>query len=414
MSLSCFAISCTSSKKLIPNSQNVRTILNKRQKKTCTFDKSSTKNLDKMLGELIPKTVGTRYSFSFLETSLSEALIELSVESQTPIVFGEEVSSLITLNIVSKTFEEALSMIAKAGPYDYKKYDSYYYVGVLDPSEESWSKLIYEYTYKLKNIKPSVLKNSMPKPLAGLVFHNEYSNTVHIQAPRYKAIQILKFIRESDAKKAQIRIRLTIIELNRTGSNFVGKIFQSGTLFDYEPASLSLTVPTLINGTNYLKFLYTISALKEKGHAQIKATPTLLTMEQHPAKFESLKKNLLVIGGSSLTARPEFIESGVLFQITPYLVNNNTIRLSIKDSHSSTYDPDTQLLNKHKINTEVEVKEGDSVLLGGMIYDKKEKILTKVPVLNQIPLVGAFFKSKQDMTESREILFSIRPEIYCN
>ncbi len=384
------------------------------KKNQCSLKESDDKEINTLINSLKPSKKGSKFSFNFLETGVTEALFELSLESGTPVVFSENVSGSTSFNASDKSFEEILELITKTGPFDYKKYASHYYVGLLDKDDPSWDQLIYNTDYKLKFIKASKLSSTLSKNFSSYVKVDSQSNTVFINAPRTQSLKILNHIKKIDRPRKQVRIQLTIMELNKKASKFIGKRFNFGTALDYDQSSVSLIeAPTLLSTTKYLKFLYSIKLMQSRGLAKVRATPTIITMEEKLAKFKTTNKALLSPPNITNQNRAEFIEFGTLFQIVPFIVNDKTIRLKIEDSYSSTFNPDTFMVNEHRLDTEVEVKHGESLLIGGMIYEKKEKFITKVPVLGDLPLIGGFFKNKNNKTETTEVLFAIRPKIEC-
>lgn len=417
-SMTVLLVSCASKKRAdFESASENNSAAIKQEFKTCptTVNEKTIALVKRIINSLNPNSKDEqKYEFSFLEYDIKEALIELSSRSSKSIVFGENISGMVSLNINNRTFEEALEMIIKTGPYDYKKFENYYYVGLSERSEKSWDKLTYKYQFPLQHIRPEDFIITLPENLRSLVTPENNKNSVHIKAPRSEFLEIVKHIKKTDTKRAQIKIQLTIIELNKDSSSFLGQTFQSGALADYMMPNVdNLSIPSLISSQNYLSFLSTIRILKQKGLANIKATPTLLTLENQPAKFQTLNKDLIANRNQNFNLRPEFVDSGILFQIIPRILNENTIRLTIKDSHSSNYDKESFNVNEHKIDTEVEVKLGESILLGGMIYNQNEKVITKVPVLGDIPLIGGFFKNKKESKITKEVIFSIKPEIEC-
>jgi general secretion pathway protein D len=113
---------------------------------------------------------------------------------------------------------------------------------------------------------------------------------------------------------------------------------------------------------------------------------------------------------------------GVLLNITPEISNNNEIILRINPSVSNfkyaadnakqdlirVIAPDT---SEKKLSTVVRIKDGSTIILGGLITNSKGKENSKVPLLGDIPLLGNAFKHTADSLSSQELIFVITPKI---
>ena len=99
--------------------------------------------------------------------------------------------------------------------------------------------------------------------------------------------------------------------------------------------------------------------------------------------------------------------------MTPYLSKNGDITLKIKESGSSTFDEETSDIQEHKISTTIIVRPGESVMFGGMIQQRGKTVITKIPLLGDIPLLGNFFRHTDEQNETKEVIFAIRPRVVC-
>ena len=113
---------------------------------------------------------------------------------------------------------------------------------------------------------------------------------------------------------------------------------------------------------------------------------------------------------------------GVLLNITPEISENNEIILRINPSVSNFKysDDDTRMTNpreiapdtsEKKLSTVVKVKDGSTIILGGLITSNKGKDNSNVPLLSSIPLLGEAFKHSADTLSSSELVFVITPRI---
>jgi type II secretory pathway component GspD/PulD (secretin) len=344
-----------------------------------------------------------RYSFQFLDQSIREALLELSTSTNVPIVFDENVSGLVSVNIQKKNFIKSLDMIVSSGPYDYKYKDGYYYVGVLDPKSSSWSRLSYFYTYKTKSLRPSSILKQINSKYLALISSDDSRNTISINAPRKLLLALATQIHEVDVPRKQVQLNLSIAEISSKGKEYLGSLLNS-TLAGGTIKQLA----TL--GTDQLKgLLYAMNVLRTNGELDVKARPSILVLEGNVAKFSSSIKKILP--PSTAGGKVQFMNAGIDVEIQPRIGENNEVVLTIKNLKLGDITKDE--INEHGLTTSIRIKEGESILIGGMLKEKRVVQITKVPLLGDIPLIGYFFKSKREVQELVEVIFLIRPVILC-
>ena len=122
---------------------------------------------------------------------------------------------------------------------------------------------------------------------------------------------------------------------------------------------------------------------------------------------------------------------GILLNITPEISDQNKIMLRINPSLSALKYPKDNIriedtlgnplprqiapdTKEKKVSTVITVNDGDTVILGGMIAQSKDKQNNNVPVLSEIPLLGNLFKSTADVLSTTELVFIITPRLMDN
>ena len=107
--------------------------------------------------------------------------------------------------------------------------------------------------------------------------------------------------------------------------------------------------------------------------------------------------------GVTLKVTPQINEDGVV-----NLIINQTLR-SVDNSASGINN--NPVFNNQEITTTVVVKDGDNIVLGGLIQTDTEARNTGVPLLNRVPGLGNVFSYQQDNQERRELFIVLRPEV---
>lgn len=167
----------------------------------------------------------------------------------------------------------------------------------------------------------------------------------------------------------------------------------------------------------------TIQALEATNVLQILAEPNLLAMNGHLATFVAggeFPFPTLQGGGSGVgQVTIQFREFGIKLKFTPTLTPRGTIRLHIAPEVSSLDYADAltiqgstvPALTTRKLETEVELENGQSFALAGLLDQQTTETLSKIPGLANIPVLGKFFTSKSISRSNSELLVIVTPEL---
>jgi len=102
--------------------------------------------------------------------------------------------------------------------------------------------------------------------------------------------------------------------------------------------------------------------------------------------------------------------------LTPQINADGVVNLTIEQELSSVDNSasgvnNNPVFNSQNISTNVVVRNGESVVLGGLIQEDNQDLNTGVPGLNRIPVLGGLFSYRQDLNERRELFIVLRPEV---
>jgi len=177
-----------------------------------------------------------------------------------------------------------------------------------------------------------------------------------------------------------------------------------------------------------------IKFLKEQGEVRALSNPKVLTLNNQPALITVGTEYFYTIeqasnsasAGGNFTTQNNLINSvfaGVLLDITPEIGENDTITLKVNPSLSQTRVPissDTADqenrtmppdLDRRQLSAVVTVKDGNRIILGGLIGSRENFKTNKVPLLGDIPGLGYFFKYEEKVRNVEELVIVIEPHI---
>ena len=162
-----------------------------------------------------------------------------------------------------------------------------------------------------------------------------------------------------------------------------------------------------------------IQALTTKNLAKVLAEPNLLVKSGQKGEFLAGSKipyNVLVSTGGTATTSIVFETVGVKLNFTPVVLENGNIALNIDPAEVSSISGTLQvngypIIDTRTIRTFAELKDGESLVLAGLLDEEHIKTMSKVPLLGDIPILGALFRSTQDDLKEKELVFFITPKI---
>lgn len=183
--------------------------------------------------------------------------------------------------------------------------------------------------------------------------------------------------------------------------------------------------------TGTLSLKEVIKFLKTQGDVNSISNPKVLTLNNQPALitvgteyFYKITSTETLAGGNTGTQNTnEDIQSvfaGVLLDITPEISDDKTITLKINPSLSETTSamtggstdrkmpPD---LDRRQLSSVVTVKDGNRIILGGLINNKNTTDTNQVPILGSIPILGYLFKREESIKTTQELVIIIQPHI---
>jgi pilus assembly protein CpaC len=262
-----------------------------------------------------------------------------------------------------------------------------------------------------------------------------------LAAPFGKTIVNNLQVAEAKAER-QILLRIKFAELSRSAANtFAVNLTSTGatnTIGQVSTGQASSTSPssvgsgqttfTISNALNIFAFrpdlnlAAFIQALEQHNLLQTLDEPTLMTSDGKEASFlvgGEFPIPVLQGGANSGAVTIQFREFGVRLKFTPTITGNNNIRLHVQPevsaldySNALSFNGFTiPALSSRKIETNVELGEGQSFVIAGLIDNQVTETLSRIPGLSSLPILGNLFKSKSISKSDDELVVLVTPEI---
>lgn len=271
----------------------------------------------------------------------------------------------------------------------------------------------------------------------GSVKIDERTNKIAVTDYPEKLSEIAGIIREFDEKTPQVLIDAQIIEIRPSDK------FDSGVDWDYwikknlrlavsAPAAgvaNKISIGTASGGivpTEEGEYKGIIDLLRTIGDTKILSSPRIIAINNQEAKIlvgtkepYATQTTVTGEGGTVTTAETiNFVEVGIKLFVTPTINQDNFVTMKIKPEVSSAAEKYTTskgeripIVSTSEAETSVMVKDGITIIIGGLRKDEKSKTVKKVPVLGDIPLLKFFFQNKSDESKKTELVILLTPHI---
>ncbi len=279
---------------------------------------------------------------------------------------------------------------------------------------------------------------------------DEASNALIITAPpdQYRSLEAI--IRKLDIRRAQVLVEAIIAEVSYDSEKKLGvQWIVDGTPDGTGPVGvINLGTPTitsigqaiasgtgvnlgpgtLIGGGKFdsdsVNFAALIQALAKDTSSNILSTPSLMTLDNQEAEIV-IGQNVPFItgsysstGGTNSSVNPfqtvQREDVGLTLRVKPQINEGNAVKLEIEQEVSSIDDSASAsdiVTKKRTIKTVVMVEDGNTIVLGGLIDEDLRQSEEKVPILGDIPLLGALFRSTRTAKTKRNLMVFLRPVI---
>jgi pilus assembly protein CpaC len=216
--------------------------------------------------------------------------------------------------------------------------------------------------------------------------------------------------------------------LYRDGNTRAGTgIFNTDNVFDKTTGDITLPADaqfaTVLSDFGTKNFLAFIQAQAEKGRAKLLAEPNLLAGNRDTASFLEGGEFPVPIAqpgaNGTVTLTIQFREFGVRLNFIPEIVSDSLIKLRVNPEVSSLDFTNGVVLSGFRIpalrtrrtTTTVDVKRNESLIISGMYSEDRERTRTGIPILMDIPILGALFGSTNWTTNETELLIVVTPKL---
>ena len=391
----------------------------------------------------------------FRDTPIDDVLRSLADQSKVNIVKSPKITGNVTASISGVSLREALDNILAVQDCGYVTTKNTIRIVPRDEIALEETRLVskvYRITYADATAVALALKDFLSE--SGGLMVSPGSSNVMVTDTEAKMRAIDEFIKDVDRITPQILVEAKIYDISSTDQLDLGIDWSAGRSVQLDPgtglivggrtepflgsAFSSSIARTTKTDNGFLEFGYlnehinidaVLSAKQDEICAKLLANPRILVLDNEQATIKIVSElpfqELTQTSGGGNIGTTSFREVGVELEVTPHIARDGMIRLKLRPSFSVQVDSvsiamPTQtgtisfpqpVIDTREATTTALIRDGEVVVIGGL--RKKDTIMetSKVPLLGDIPLLGALFRFEGEKTVNSELVVFIRPRI---
>jgi type II secretory pathway component GspD/PulD (secretin) len=382
-----------------------------------------------------PLATGPMVNEIFEETDIREAIQSLASQAEVRVIVDEQVAGSATALIEDEQFESALERILLPLGYIWVKDGHQYIIGTADPSSSLFRYLSQKIDYRPKYFAPNDLLPLLPENLQQYVRVVEKRNLMVVQAPVDICSEILEELENADQPVAQVVLEAMVAVHSPESSYQFGMDLQqmmsgaanSGVNLKLSGLALSGAITPASLGSLFGDFgitSYFLRVLEQEGYLEIRAAPHVMAKNGEQATiainretfFSTQPQNTDVFFRQDI----QKVEAGIVLNITPIIRGDNvTVQIEraevSEDIRESGTDPDLAnpypLINRRFVTTTVDVKDGETIVIGGLSHRQSVDRVSHIPVLGKLWGIGKYFQQIDKQEQQAEVTVFISPRI---
>ena len=415
--------------------------------------------------------VGRRISLDFQQADITNILRLIAEVSGFNIVVGEGVKSKVTMKLVSVPWDQALDMLLKMNGLGMIRQGSIVWVDSLaniakQQDEEARAKdsktkaeELIDRVFYIRNLQAQEVMTSLRQYLSprGVMQFNQGSNALIVRETESKLAIVKQLVEGLDLEVPQVQIEARIVQAdtvyarglgiqwgfqagNRTPtdfftlSNITGPFGQiAGTGNTTIDRTFLVNLPAQVGGLPAVPSIgwtfgklggdfaldMRLSAGELLGLSKVIAAPKITTLDKREAKIsqgESIPFQTTSLQGTQTT----FVDANLELNVTPQITSRDPkeegkrILMRVRATRNAVgarSNPAGPSIDRREATTQVIVKDGETMVIGGVFVDTQSNNVQGVPYLSRMPVLGWLFKNKSETVSKQELLIFLTPSI---
>ncbi|NGZ08529.1 MAG: type IV pilus secretin family protein [Nitrospira sp. LK70] len=414
--------------------------------------------------------VGRRISLDFQQADITNILRLIAEVSGFNIVVGEGVKSKVTMKLVSVPWDQALDMLLKMNGLGMIRQGSIVWVDSLaniakQQDEEARAKdsktkaeELVDRVFYIRNLQAQEVMTSLRQYLSprGVMQFNQGSNALIVRETETKLAIVKQLVEGLDLEVPQVQIEARIVQAdtvyarglgiqwgfqagNATPtdffgvSNLIGPFAAGANGASTIPKTFLVNLPAQVGGLPAVPGIgwtfgklngdfgldMRLSAGELLGLTKVIAAPKITTLDKREAKIsqgESIPFQTTSLQGTQTT----FVDANLELNVTPQITSRDPkedgkrILMRVRATRNAVgarSNPAGPSIDRREATTQVIVRDGETMVIGGVFVDTQANNVQGIPYLSRMPVLGWLFKNKSESVSKQELLIFLTPSI---
>ncbi|HTE04954.1 MAG TPA: hypothetical protein VK824_02075 [Planctomycetota bacterium] len=408
------------------------------------------------------RTSGDRLEFHARGLALADAFAELRRLMRRNIVVAPDVTASFTGDLYDMTVEEIITALCRSTGMITREEGSFIYIEP-DKAETRIFTLGHaraEDAIALIRplLSPQGQVTATPSSKQGIASSQEeaggddyaFSDLMVVRDLRSRLDEIAAVLVTLDAAPQQVLIEATILSVSLSDNKQLGVEFSTLLGVDFQssgatspdggltldPGALDgdqLDTGVINTGTGLNSFIpkanggldigilkngvgVFIKALQTETDATVLANPRIVTMNKQRGEVLLGRRDgflTTTVTQTSTTQTVDYLETGTRLIFRPFITGKDLVRLEIhpEDSTGGLNSEGLPFKETAEVTTNIMIRDGETVVIGGLFRERKDRVQHKVPLLGDIPLLGGLFRSEDTGSRHEEIIIVLTPHI---
>jgi protein transport protein HofQ/type IV pilus assembly protein PilQ len=356
-------------------------------------------------------------SLTIQKGDIRDVLAALSSISGQSIVTDDSVKGTISIDLENVPFSTALDLVTRSKGLAYKTVNNVIVVSSYENINKFFGNVG---VYKLQYAKASEVLDTLKSIIKGDgLSADAVTNSIVFTGNGGEEAKLRDALKLLDVATKQVTLEAKIISMSVEDEKDLGVTWDWTVLPESEDSSSTSKYGGIINLSHgyTARFQATVSALITNGKAKILATPRLITIPGKAASIfigDHIPVLTDKIENGTTTTTTSYVDAGIKLSYTPIISDDGFIT-SIVHTEVSTATLVSELKNykitSRSADTNVRMRNGETLVIGGLINEQEQKNLTQVPFLSSIPFIGELFKSRSTTKSKTEVMMILTPYI---
>ena len=360
-------------------------------------------------------------SLRAVKADIHQLIAMLARETRTSITLDDKVQRKLSVTLEGRPVRDILAALATSFGLAISEQEGVFMIAEGVPTDLATYSLSETASFRMTNLRAQVASRLLPNFLFGYIHVNPEQNAVVVTAPAEMLEKVGRDLAAVDRPAPQIMIEALVVEFSDQDDlayALHAEAHSVRSLLTVDAQTGELTYRNI--GELPRDFTQRVRFLETHRRARVRSNPRMAALNGRTAHLfigaQRFIRVLVEIGSGIQQEQIQAVDVGVRLRITPWSGGGQEItsRVEIEVSNIRELDPISGLpvLSTRRVNTTIRLRDGETLLIGGLMQKSKFTTVRKFPLLGDLPLLGPLlFQSRSTTEVDSELTIFLTPRL---